>query len=158
MDPPDFAGKEVPTKWRILSYCIFYSFSICEPIKGILGAKKYPVKLANKIGMKCPNPVKVASRIVVLIGVRVTQALIAAIQLTIAKVKFIVENSWWMINPNVAPTKNWGMINPPLQPDVTVMEIAMILKIKIANNKVNGKFPDNSSLISWCPKYLVIGK
>ena len=53
-----------------------------------------------------------------------------------------------MINPNVAPTKNRGMINPPLQPDVTVMEIAMILKIKIANNKVNGNCPDSSSLIS----------
>ena len=70
-----------------------HSFSICEPIKGILGAKKYPVKLANNIGMKCPNPVKVASKIVVLIGVRVTQALIPAIQLTIANVRLIVGNN-----------------------------------------------------------------
>ena len=48
----------------------------------------------------------------------------------------------------MAPTKNKGIINPPLQPDVTVIEMAIILKIKIANNKVNGKFPESSSLIS----------
>lgn len=128
--------------------CHIYSFSICEPIKGILGAKKYPVKLANKMGMKCPNPVSVPSRIVVLIGVRVTQALIAAIQLTIANVKFIVGNSWWIINPKVVPTKNSGIINPPLQPEVTVMEMAMILQTKIANSTVIEKLPDNNSLIS----------
>jgi len=42
------------------------------------------------MGIKCPNPVNVASKIVVLIGVRVTQAFIAAIQLTMAKVRLIV--------------------------------------------------------------------
>lgn len=71
--------------------CIHY-LSICELINGILGAKKYPVKLANKIGIKCPNPVNVASKIVVLIGVRVTQAFIAAIQLTMAKDRLTVGN------------------------------------------------------------------
>lgn len=85
---------------------------------------------------------------VVLIGVRVTQAFMAAMQLTTAKVKFMDGNSWWMINPNVAPTKKSGIMNPPLHPEVTVMEMAMILKIKIANNIIIEKFPDNSSLIS----------
>lgn len=58
-------------------------------MNGIFGARKYPVKLANKIGVKCPKPVNVASRIVVLIGVRVTQELIAAMQLTTVRVGFI---------------------------------------------------------------------
>ena len=110
------------------------------------------------MGTKCPNPVKVASKMVVLMGVRVTQALMAAIQLTIANVRLIVGNNWWIISPKVAPTKKSGIINPPLQPDVTVIEMAIILKNKMVNNKVKGKFPESSSLISWCPKYRVIGK
>lgn len=51
-------------------------------MKGILGARKYPVRLANKMGTKKVNPVNDANRIVVLIGVLVTQLLIAAMQLT----------------------------------------------------------------------------
>jgi hypothetical protein len=38
-----------------------------------------------------------------------------------------------MISPRVAPTKKRGIMNPPLQPEVTVMEIAIILNIKIKN-------------------------
>lgn len=53
-----------------------------------------------------------------------------------------------MIKPKVAPTKNRGIINPPLQPDVTVIEIAIILKIKMANKSFNEKLPVKSSLIS----------
>ena len=37
------------------------------------------------MGIKYVNPVKVAKRIVVLMGVRVTQALMAAIQLTMVR-------------------------------------------------------------------------
>lgn len=37
-----------------------------------------------------------------------------------------------MMSPKVAPQKNKGMINPPLQPEVTVMAMAKILKIKMA--------------------------
>ena len=98
--------------------------------------------------MKCPNPVRVANKMVVLIGVRVTQAFIAAIQLTIAKIRLMEGNNWWIANPRVAPTKNRGMINPPLQPEVTVIEMAIILKTKIASNKVSEKFPVSSSFIS----------
>lgn len=46
------------------------------------------MRLANRMGMKCPNPVNVASKMVVLIGVRVTQEFIAAMQLTTANVSF----------------------------------------------------------------------
>ena len=70
----------------------------------------------------------------VLIGVRVTQAFIAAIQHTIARDRLMPGKISWRIKPNVAPTKNNGMINPPLQPDVTVIEIAMILKKRMAIN------------------------
>ena len=100
------------------------------------------------MGTKCPKPVNVANKMVVLIGVLVTHALMAAIQLTIANVRFIDGNSFCNMSPKVAPTKNKGIINPPRQPDVTVMEMAMILKIKMANNKVKENLPDNNSLIS----------
>lgn len=72
----------------------FFSIFICDVIKGILGAKKYPVKLANKIGIKYENPVKVINKIVVLIGVRVTQAFIAAIQLTTVKDRLMDGIKW----------------------------------------------------------------
>tara|TARA_R110002049_G_C9177204_1_gene562894 strand:- start:94 stop:333 length:240 start_codon:yes stop_codon:yes gene_type:complete len=62
-----------------------------------------------------------------------------------------------MINPSVAPTKNKGIINPPRHPEVTVMEMAMILKTNSASNNFMGKLPTNNSFISWCPKYLVNG-
>src|SRR5690606_23628454 len=92
--------------------CPVFSFrSIWALIKGILGAKKYPVKLANRMGIKCPKPVKVANNMVVLMGVRVTQALTAAIQLTTARVSLVEGNRWCMISPRVAPTKNRGMMN-----------------------------------------------
>lgn len=54
-------------------------------MNGVLGARKYPVRLANRIGMKYVNPVSDDNSMVVLIGVRVTQALIAAMQLTVVK-------------------------------------------------------------------------
>ena len=76
---------------------------------------------------------------VVLIGVLVTQALIAAIQLTIAKVRSTAGNSSCIISPKVVPTKNSGIINPPLQPEVTVMAIARILNIKIMMRKFREK-------------------
>jgi hypothetical protein len=44
--------------------------------------------------MNCPKPVNVANRIVVLMGVRVTQAFTAAIQLTIANNKLVPGNNW----------------------------------------------------------------
>ena len=54
-------------------------------MKGIFGARKYPVRLAKRIGIKYVKPVSVASKIVVLIGVLVTQTLIAAIHATTAR-------------------------------------------------------------------------
>jgi hypothetical protein len=65
---------------------MFYSFTNCDLIKGILGARKYPVRLASKMGVKYPKPVNVTNKIVVLIGVRVTHELIAAMQLIMAKI------------------------------------------------------------------------
>ena len=62
--------------------------SHCDEIKGMRGAKKYPVRLANMIGTKYEKPVMVESNMVVLIGVLVTQELMAAIQLIIARGKF----------------------------------------------------------------------
>lgn len=99
------------------------------------------------MGIKCPKPVKVANRIVVLMGVRVTQALMAAIQLTMASVRLIAGNRCWSIKPKVAPTKNKGMMNPPLQPDVTVIEIARILKASMANSRLRDRVPANNPLI-----------
>lgn len=87
------------------------------------------------------NPVNVPRIMVVLIGVLVTQALIAAIQLTIAKVVSTSGNILWIINPKVVPTKNSGMIKPPLQPEVTVTAMATILKTKTKIRKFNPKFP-----------------
>src|SRR5690554_2474986 len=132
----------------LMFYSSFSSFN-CDLIKGIFGAKKYPVRLANKIGIKYVNPVNVATRIVVLIGVRVTVELIAAIQQIIAKEALMSGNNSLMIRPNVAPTKNKGIIKPPRQPEVTVIEMAVILKNKIANNmdRVKGVF--KSSFTSW---------
>jgi hypothetical protein len=45
------------------------------------------------------------------------------------------------------PIKNSGIMNPPLHPDVTVTEMAIILKIKIANNRLTEECPFRSSLI-----------
>ena len=84
------------------------------------------------MGTKWPKPVRVANKMVVLIGVLVTHALIAAMQLTIAKVRFIDGNRLWRIRPRVVPTKKSGIINPPRQPDVTVTAIAMILNRRTA--------------------------
>ncbi len=42
--------------------------------------------------MKWPNPVNVANKIVVLIGVRVTQAFTAAMQLTMVSVRLVIGN------------------------------------------------------------------
>ena len=96
------------------------------------GAKKYPVKLANKIGIKKSNPVSVASKMVVLMGVLVTHELIAAIQEITVKDKLICGKTECKTNPNAAPAKNNGMINPPRHPEVTVIEMAKILKAKTA--------------------------
>ena len=79
--------------------------------------------------------------IVVLMGVLVTHALMAAIQLTMAKVVSTLGNKLWIISPNVVPTKNNGIIKPPLQPEVTVMAMAIILKIRTRIKKFNPKFP-----------------
>ena len=100
-------------------------------MKGIRGAKKYPVRLANMIGTKKEKPVMVDNKIVVLIGVRVTQELMAAIQLTMARGRLTDGKTIWMISPNAAPEKNKGMMNPPLQPEVTVTEMARILNTRI---------------------------
>jgi len=43
---------------ELFVYLFIYSFPNWEVIKGILGAKKYPVKLAKKSEIKCPNPCK----------------------------------------------------------------------------------------------------
>lgn len=49
----DFAGLILKTgEYFFSSYEILGFWSFCEEIKGILGAKKYPVKLANNMGMK----------------------------------------------------------------------------------------------------------
>lgn len=100
------------------------------------------------MGIKYANPVKVAKRIVVLIGVLVTQAFMAAMQLIMAKVGFMEGNNICNINPRLTPTKNKGMINPPRQPDVTVMAIATILKSKIATRVFKEKSLVSNSLIS----------
>src|SRR5690606_3732652 len=105
-------------------------------------------RLANRIGIKYPNPVKVAKRIVVLIGVLVTQAFTAAIQLIMAKVGLIEGNNKYNIDPRPTPTKNNGIINPPRQPDVTVMAMATILKNKIATSAFNDKSCVSNWLIS----------
>ena len=110
-------------------------------MNGILGARKYPVRLANNIGTKYVNPVSVPKIIVVLIGVLVTHALIAAMQLTMANVVSTPGNKLWIINPSVVPTKNKGMINPPLHPEVTVMAMASILKTRIRIKKFSPKLP-----------------
>lgn len=44
-----------------------------------------------------------------------------------------------MIKPKVVPTKKSGIINPPRQPEVTVIAMAIILKIKMMNNNFKGK-------------------
>ena len=98
------------------------------------GAKKYPVKLANKIGIKKSNPVSVASKMVVLMGVLVTHELIAAIQEITVKDKLICGKTECKTNPNAAPAKNNGMINPPRQPDVTVSMMATIFAKKMSNS------------------------
>ena len=48
-------------------------------MKGSLGERKKPTRLANKIGVSGENPVNLVNNNVVLIGVRVTAALSAAI-------------------------------------------------------------------------------
>jgi|TARA_R110000744_G_scaffold32747_2_gene76550 hypothetical protein len=73
-------------------------------------------RIANRIGIKYPKPVKVAKRIVVLIGVLVTQAFMAAMQLIMANVELIDGNITYNINPRPTPTKNKGIINPPTKP------------------------------------------
>ena len=57
-------------------------------MKGVLGAKKKPVRLANIMGTKYAKPVNVDRRMMVLIGVRVTQELIAAIQQMAIRARF----------------------------------------------------------------------
>ena len=86
------------------------------------------------MGTRYENPVKVDNKIVVLIGVRVTQALMAAMQLMMVKDKLTVGQAWCKIMPSVVPTKNKGMINPPLQPEVTVTAIAMIFTNKMSTS------------------------
>src|SRR5690606_6022919 len=100
-------------------------------INGILGAKKKPVNEANMIGINRLKPVMVDNRIMVLIGVRVTQAFNAAIQLTIIKALSIFGKKWFNNSPSTAPEKNNGIIKPPLQPEVTVIIIAIILTPRI---------------------------
>src|SRR5690554_3063978 len=82
----------------------------------------------------------------------------AAIQQIMAKEALMSGNNSLMIRPNVAPTKNKGIIKPPRQPEVTVIEMAVILKNKIANNMDRVKDVFKSSFTSWWLKYLVIGK
>ena len=84
------------------------------------------------MGMKYVNPVRVARRTVVLIGVRVTQAFIAAIQLTMVRDKLMDGKTLCNNNPKAVPQKNKGIIKPPRQPEVTVIAMAIILKAKTA--------------------------
>ena len=93
-----------------------------------------------------------------LIGVLVTQALIDAIQQITANDTSTEGNTWCIINPKVAPTKNNGIIKPPRHPEVTVTEIAIILNTSIAVSNATEYSLNNNSLISWCPKYRVIGR
>lgn len=93
------------------------------------------------------NPVSVEISIVVLIGVRVTHELIAAIQLTIVNERLTEGRNEWIINPSVAPEKNNGIIKPPLHPDVTVNAIANNLNNRIALSNSSVKFPSSNSFI-----------
>lgn len=55
------------------------------------------------------------------------------------------------------PQKNKGMINPPRHPEVTVIAIAIILKINTAAKNWIDPSASNSSLISKWLKYRVRG-
>jgi hypothetical protein len=68
-------------------------------------SNKKPVRLANIIAPKKLNPVIVASRIVLLTGVLVTHAFIAAIQQTITRAGLCPKRILKMINPRVVPEK-----------------------------------------------------
>ena len=100
------------------------------------------------MGIKYVNPVSVAKRIVVLIGVRVTQAFIAAMQLTIVSERLIDGNMLWINNPRAVPQKNSGIINPPRHPEVTVIAMAIILNTSTATRNLMVKSPTSKVSIS----------
>ncbi len=76
---------------------------------------------------------------VVLIGVRVTAALIAAITQIMDREGLIAGKKTAMALPRQAPIKNKGIINPPGQPPVTVTPMAAILPKAKPNNKTPEK-------------------
>ena len=73
----------------------------------------------------------VLNKIMVLIGVLVTQALIAAIQPTITKPGFNAGKTVTIICPRQAPTKKSGIIKPPRQPEVAATAVTIILSRKM---------------------------
>jgi len=75
--------------------------------------------------------VRVAKRIVVLIGVLVAQEFMAAIDATMASDTFVSGIRLFIRSPRVVPTKKSGIIKPPRHPEVTVIPIAKIVLIKI---------------------------
>ena len=73
---------------------------------------------------------------VVLIGVLVAQEFMAAIDATMASDTFVSGKRLFMMSPRVVPTKKSGIIKPPRHPEVTVIPMAKILRIKIAKRVI----------------------
>lgn len=124
----------------------------CEVIRGTLGARKNPTKLAKRMGVKGAKLVSLERSKVVLIGVRVTEAFSAAIVQIIAKAGLIPGIKAAVALPRQAPVKKMGIINPPRQPPVTVRLIVAILANAKPNRKRTGKEPSRTASNSWWPK------
>ena len=111
----------------------------CEVIRGTLGARKNPTKLAKRMGVNGAKLANLDKSKVVLTGVRVTAAFSAAIVQIIAKAGFSPGINAATALPIQAPVKKMGMINPPRQPPVTVMPMVAILANAKPKRKRAGK-------------------
>src|SRR4028119_1717900 len=121
-------------------------------MRGALGARKNPTKLAKRMGVKGAILVSFANNKVVLTGVRVTAALRPAIVQIIARAGFSPGIKVAIALPIQAPVKNSGMINPPRQPPVTVKLIAVILAKAREKRKTAETLALATKSNSSCPK------
>ena len=117
-----------------------------------MGARKNPIKLAKRIGVKGLNPVSFVKSKVVLTGVRVTAAFSAAIVQIIARTGFSPGSKMATALPTHAPVKNMGMINPPRHPPVSVKLTVTNLAPAIAKRKTAGKLLVITSFSCSSPK------
>ena len=117
-----------------------------------MGARKNPIKLAKRIGVKGLKLVSFDSSKVVLIGVRVTAAFTAAIVQIVARAGLTPGIKTTTALPIQAPVKNRGMMNPPRQPPVTVMLMAAILPTARVKRKTAPKLVVRTEFNSSCPK------